>query len=88
VEKLDFIDISPRQVVGASAALIPFLQNDDASRALMGTHMLCQAVPLVKPRAPFVGTGFEKNIAQALKRSVTAEEDGVVKYVDAEKINY
>ncbi len=86
VEKLDFIDISPRQVVGASAALIPFLQNDDASRALMGTHMLCQAVPLVKPRAPFVGTGFEKNIAQALKRSVTAEEDGVVKYVDAEKL--
>src|SRR3989338_4582613 len=80
VEELDFIDVSPRQVVGASATLIPFLQNDDASRALMGTHMQCQAVPLVKPRAPIVGTGLEKKITSALNRTVTAAEDGIIDY--------
>src|SRR3989339_1169596 len=57
VEKIDLIDVSPRQVLGASASLIPFLQNDDASRALMGSHMQCQAVPLINPEAPIVGTG-------------------------------
>lgn len=85
-EKVDLIDFSPRQVVGAAAALIPFLQNDDASRALMGTHMQCQSVPLVKPEAPIVGTGMEKEISTALGRTITAEEDGVVEYVDAQKI--
>ncbi|MGB9883056.1 MAG: DNA-directed RNA polymerase subunit beta [Microgenomates group bacterium] len=85
-EKVNFIDISPRQVIGASAALIPFLQNDDASRALMGTHMQCQAVPLVKPEAPIVGTGIEEKIAISLGRTIKAPEEGVVKYVDAEKI--
>ncbi len=85
-EKLDFIDLSPRQVVGASAALIPFLQNDDASRALMGTHMQCQAVPLVKPHAPIVGTGLEKKISSALNRTIFAEEDGTIDFVDAQKI--
>ncbi|OGK28463.1 DNA-directed RNA polymerase subunit beta [Candidatus Roizmanbacteria bacterium RIFCSPHIGHO2_02_FULL_39_9] len=87
VEKLDFIDLSPRQVVGASAALIPFLQNDDASRALMGTHMQCQAVPLVRPEAPIVGTSMEKKISSALERTVFAQEDGTIEYVDANKIN-
>ncbi|MDO8609419.1 MAG: DNA-directed RNA polymerase subunit beta [bacterium] len=86
VDKLDLIDISPRQVVGASAALIPFLQNDDASRALMGTHMQCQAVPLVKPQAPIVGTGLESKISAALDRTITAPEDGVIEYVDSQKI--
>lgn len=86
VEKLDFIDISPRQIVGASAALIPFLQNDDASRALMGTHMQCQAVPLIKPHAPLISTGMESKVASALKRTVFAEEDGVVTYVDGSLI--
>ncbi|OGK23400.1 DNA-directed RNA polymerase subunit beta [Candidatus Roizmanbacteria bacterium RIFCSPLOWO2_01_FULL_37_13] len=86
VDKLDLIDVSPRQVVGASAALIPFLQNDDASRALMGTHMQCQAVPLIKPDAPIVGTGLERKISSALNRTVFAEEDGVIAYVDAKKI--
>ncbi|OQY65768.1 DNA-directed RNA polymerase subunit beta, partial [Microgenomates bacterium UTCPR1] len=62
-EKIDFIDISPRQVVGISASLIPFLQNDDASRSLMGTHMQCQAVPLLKPEAPIIGTGLEEKIS-------------------------
>lgn len=85
-EKLDFIDISPRQIVGASAALIPFLQNNDASRALMGTHMQCQAVPLVKPHAPLVGTGMEKKVASALKRTAFAEEDATIDYVDSEKV--
>ena len=85
-EKLDFIDVSPRQVVGASAALIPFLQNDDASRALMGTHMQCQAVPLVKPHAPIVETTMEKKISSALNRTVFAPEDGTIEYVDATKV--
>ncbi len=84
--KLDFIDISPRQIVGASAALIPFLQNNDASRALMGTHMQCQAVPLVKPASPVVGTGLEKKVATALGRTVYAPEDGMIDYVDGQKV--
>ncbi len=86
VDKVDFIDISPRQVVGASAALIPYLQNDDASRALMGTHMQCQAVPLVRTEAPVVGTGMENKVAAALGRTVFAPEDAVVDYVDGRKV--
>ncbi|HLC94648.1 MAG TPA: DNA-directed RNA polymerase subunit beta [Patescibacteria group bacterium] len=85
--KVDLIDVSPRQVVGVAASLIPFLQHDDASRALMGTHMLCQAVPLVKPHAPFIGTGIEKKLATSLGRTIYAKEDGVVEYVDGEKIS-
>ncbi len=84
--KINFIDVSPKQVVGISAALIPFLQNDDASRALMGTHMQCQAVPLIKPQSPIVNTGEEEKIAQALGRTIIAPEDGVVKYVDGNKV--
>ncbi len=86
IEKLDFIDISPRQVVGASAALIPFLQNDDASRALMGTHMQCQAVPLVRPESPIVGTTLEKTVSSALNRTIFAEEDGTIEFVDGQKV--
>jgi len=86
VEKIDFIDLSPKQVVGVSASLIPFLQNDDASRALMGSHMQCQAVPLIKPERPLVGTGMERQVALALGRSIVAPEDGVVKYVDGEEV--
>ena len=85
-EKIDYIDISPQEVVGISASLIPFLQNDDASRALMGTHMQCQAVPLVKPTAPLIGTGTEAKIAQSLGRTILAEEDATVKYVDAKRV--
>ena len=84
--KVDYIDISPKQIVGASASLIPFLQNDDASRALMGTHMQCQAVPLVRPTSPYVCTGLEEKIADSLGRTVHAEEDGAVKYVDGNKV--
>ena len=85
-EKIDLVDFSPRQVIGTSAAVIPFLQNDDASRALMGTHMQCQAVPLVKVSAPIVKTGIEKKISSALHRTIYAEEDGIIEYVDGEKI--
>ncbi|MCL4364329.1 DNA-directed RNA polymerase subunit beta [Patescibacteria group bacterium] len=85
-EKVNFIDVSPREVVGASAALIPFLQNDDASRALMGTHMQCQAVPLLHPVSPVVGTGLEEKISSSLGRTVKAPEDGVIKYVDGQKV--
>ncbi|MBW7959997.1 DNA-directed RNA polymerase subunit beta [Patescibacteria group bacterium] len=85
-EKIDFIDISPRQVVGVSASLIPFLQNDDASRSLMGTHMQCQAVPLLKPEAPIIGTGLEEKISTSLGRTVKAPEDGVIKSVDGRKV--
>jgi len=88
VEKVDLIDVSPRQVLGASASLIPFLQNDDASRALMGSHMQCQAVPLIKPEAPIVGTGLEEKISVALGRTIKAAEDGIVKYIDGQKIVY
>lgn len=86
VDKVDLIDVSPRQVVGLAAAHIPFLQHDDASRALMGTHMLCQAVPLIKTDAPVIGTGVERILSSALGRTVYAQEDGVIDYVDASKI--
>ncbi len=83
-EQIQYMDVSPREVVGLSASIIPFLQNDDASRALMGTHMQCQAVPLIKSVAPIIGTGIERLIAAGTKRTIFAPEDGVVKYVDSE----
>jgi len=86
VEQIQYVDISPRQVVGLSACLIPFLQNDDASRALMGTHMQCQAVPLIRGNSPFVGTGMEGVIAEGAGRSIIAKDSGKVKYVDAQKL--
>jgi DNA-directed RNA polymerase subunit beta len=85
-EKVDFIDVTPLEVVGTSASLIPFLANDMPARALMGTHMQCQAVPLVKTEAPIVGTGMEKVVAESMKRVVKARHDGRVIYVDAQKI--
>jgi len=85
-EKIEFIDLVPRQVVGASASLIPFLQNDMANRALMGTNMQCQAVPLVCPESPIVGTGMEEIIPRAMKRVIRADEDDEVVFVDAQKI--
>ncbi len=86
IEKVDMIDISPREAIGVAAAMIPFLQNDDASRALMGTHMQCQAVPLVRADAPIVGTGMEEVVAKALGRAIVAPEDGTVEYVDGQRI--
>lgn len=86
VEKVEFIDVAPQQVVGTSASLIPFLAHDMPNRALMGTNMQCQAVPLVKPEAPIVGTGMEKIVPEAIGRIVRAPADDKVAYVDAEKI--
>jgi len=85
-EKVEFIDLIPSQVVGTSASLIPFLQNDMANRALMGTNMQCQAVPLVCPEAPIVGTGVERIIPEAMGNVVYASHDDRVVWVDAEKI--
>ncbi|MFZ5365702.1 MAG: DNA-directed RNA polymerase subunit beta [Patescibacteria group bacterium] len=85
-ELVSFIDLLPRQIVGTSASLIPFLSHDEANRALMGTIMQCQAVPLVKPKAPTVGTGMEFLVAGAMGRMVRARHDGKIIFVDGEKI--
>ncbi len=84
--EIEYIDVVPRQVVGTSASLIPFISNDEANRALMGTHMQCQAVPLVKPNAPIVGTGMEQAVAMAMHRTVKARHGGKVSYVDNSKV--
>ena len=83
---VDFIDISPKQVIGTSASLIPFLANDEGNRALMGSNMQCQAVPLINPESPIVGTGMEEEIAQAMGRVIRAKHSGKVDYIDSEKI--
>ncbi len=85
-EKIQYIDVIPRQVVGTSAALIPFIDHDEANRALMGTHMQCQAVPLIKAEAPVIGTGMEEMVSKALGRVITAPFDGTVEFVDANKV--
>jgi DNA-directed RNA polymerase subunit beta len=84
--KVEFIDVTPVEVVGTSASLIPFLAHDEANRALMGTHMQCQAVPLVKPSAPLVGTGMEKAAAEAMGRVVRARHPGQVVWSDSQKV--
>ena len=81
-----YIDVVPRQVVGTSASLIPFLSHDEANRALMGTHMQCQAVTLIKPQAPVVGTGMEEVVGVNMGRAIVAPEDGDVTYVDGKKV--
>ncbi len=86
VELVDFIDVTPRQVFGVSAALIPFLSHDEGNRALMGANMQCQAVPLIAPQAPIVGTGMEGVVASAMGRVVRSDCSGVVTYVDANRI--
>ena len=85
-ERIDYIDVTPRQVVGASASLIPYVAHDEANRALMGTHMQCQAVPLVKPEAPIIGTGMESEISEVMGRVVKAPFEGKVMQVDASKV--
>lgn len=86
VERVQLIDIVPRQVVGTSASLIPFVSHDEAIRALMGTHMQCQAVPLLKPSSPVVGTGMEASVSASMHRSIHARHGGKVEYVDANKV--
>jgi DNA-directed RNA polymerase subunit beta len=85
-KNVNLIDISAQQIVGTSASLIPFLAHDDANRALMGTHMQCQAVPLLLPSAPLIGTGMEKIVADNMARTVRAPYEGTIEYVDGEKI--
>jgi len=84
--ELDFIDVSPKQLVSVAASLIPFLENDDANRALMGSNMQRQSVPLLRAEAPLVGTGMEKVTAQDSGAVVIARRDGVVDSVDSERI--
>ncbi len=86
VERVQLIDVVPRQVVGTSASLIPFISHDEAIRALMGTHMQCQAVPLLKPSSPIVGTGMETSVASAMGRVVYALHAGTVEFVDGNKV--
>ncbi|MBU0978989.1 MAG: DNA-directed RNA polymerase subunit beta [Patescibacteria group bacterium] len=86
VTDVNYIDVVPRQVVGTSASLIPFIAHDEANRALMGTHMQCQAVPLVKAQAPIIGTGMEGVVAQAMGRTVSARHNGEVVYVDGNRV--
>ncbi|HBR12150.1 MAG TPA: DNA-directed RNA polymerase subunit beta [Chryseobacterium sp.] len=85
-QQVDLIDVAPNQISGISASLIPFLEHDDANRALMGSNMMRQAVPLLKPQAPIVGTGLEKQVARDSRVLINAEGNGVVEYVDAERI--
>ena len=83
---VELADVSPKQIVSVAAACIPFLENDDASRALMGANMQRQAVPLLRPHAPYVGTGIEPKIARDSGTGLISHDDGVVTYVDANKI--
>ena len=83
---LHYTDVSPNQIASISASLIPFLEHDDANRALMGSNMMRQAVPLLRPEAPIVGTGLERQVASDSRVLINAERDGVVEYVDADKI--
>jgi DNA-directed RNA polymerase subunit beta len=85
-EQVDLIDVSPKQVVSVAAALIPFLENDDANRALMGSNMQRQAVPLIRAEAPLVGTGMEKVVARDSGAAIAAKRTGVVDQVDATRI--
>ena len=85
-DEVDYLDVSPKQIVSASTALIPFLEHDDANRALMGSNMQRQAVPLIAPMAPVVGTGVEHRIAKDSGSCVVASNNGTVTYVDSNRI--
>ena len=85
-DDIEYMDVAPNQIVSPAASLIPFLEHDDANRALMGSNMQRQAVPLLRPQAPLVGTGLEGRAARDSRALVLAEADGVIEYVDAEKI--
>ena len=86
-DQINYTDVAPNQIASISASLIPFLEHDDANRALMGSNMMRQAVPLLRPESPIVGTGLEKQVASDSRVLINAENDGVVEYVDAEKIS-
>jgi len=84
--EVNYTDVAPNQIASISASLIPFLEHDDANRALMGSNMMRQAVPLLKPQSPIVGTGLERQVASDSRVLINAEGDGVIEYVDAHKI--
>ena len=86
VDKVDYMDVSPKQVVAVATACIPFLENDDSNRALMGANMQRQAVPLIQPRSPWVGTGMEYKSAHDSGAALLCKHDGVVEFVDAKEI--
>ena len=83
---VDLMDVAPNQIASIAASLIPFLEHDDANRALMGSNMMRQAVPLIQPEAPIVGTGIEGVVAKDSRLLIVAEGDGVIEYVDANEI--
>jgi len=85
-DKVNYTDVAPNQIASISASLIPFLEHDDANRALMGSNMMRQAVPLLRPESPIVGTGLEKQVASDSRVLINAENDGIVEYVDANRI--
>src|SRR6056297_2527300 len=85
-DEVDMMDVAPNQIASIAASLIPFLEHDDANRALMGSNMMRQAVPLLKPEAPIVGTGIEGKVIKDSRVHIISEGEGVVEYVDAEKI--
>ena len=85
-EEVEYMDVAPNQITGVSASLIPFLENDDANRALMGSNMQRQAVPLMRPESPIVGTGIEAKVAKDSTNLINSEGEGVVEYVDATEI--
>lgn len=86
IDQVDYMDVSPKQVVAVATSCIPFLENDDSNRALMGANMQRQAVPLIKPQSPFVGTGMEYKAAHDSGAALLCKYDGVVEYVDAKEI--
>ena len=85
-DEIDYMDVSPQQIASIAAAMIPFLEHDDANRALMGANMMRQAVPLLRSEAPIVGTGIEQRLAYDSRTQIQAEGEGVVEYVDADVI--
>jgi len=85
-ESVDLMDVAPNQIASIAASLIPFLEHDDANRALMGSNMMRQAVPLLQPEPPIVGTGLEGHVVKDSRTQIVAEENGVVEYVDAQEI--
>jgi len=85
-DKVELVDVAPNQIASIAASLIPFLEHDDANRALMGSNMMRQAVPLLRPEAPIVGTGIEQKVARDSRIQVVADGDGIVEFVDANEI--
>ena len=85
-DAIEYVDVSPKQLVSVAASLIPFLENDDANRALMGSNMMRQAVPLIKPESPLVGTGIEQDVALDSGVTIIAKRDGIVDKIDGKRI--